>query len=225
MKHRKKYQAVAKALPSKKVGVEEALKFIQDKSFEKFDPTIELHVRLGIDPKQSDQIVRGSVALPAGTGKNVKVTAIVSDAKQKEAKEAGADKVAGLDLIEQIKKGKIDFDVLIATPDMMPKLWQVAKILGPKGLMPNPKTETVGADVGKMIKAVKSGKANFKNDEYGIVHLAVGKKSFKLEDLVKNVESALEALKNAKPESIKGTFFKTVSISSSMSPSLRLNVK
>jgi len=225
MSHSKRYNAVAAAAPKDKVAVAEAVIFFKEKSTEKFDASIELHVRLGIDPKQSDQTVRGSVALPAGTGKTLKVAAVVSSNKEKEAKEAGADMVGGDDIIEQIKQNKLGFDVLVASPDMMPKLGKVAKVLGPRGLMPNPKTETVGPDVGRLIKAIKAGKANFKNDEYGIVHMGVGKKSFTQEDLVKNIETAFEAIKAAKPESLKGNFIKSVTLSSTMGPGLALSIK
>jgi large subunit ribosomal protein L1 len=207
------------------VPIKEAVEFLKEKSNEKFDSTIELHVRLGIDAKQSDQTVRGSAALPAGSGKKVKVAAIVSDKFSATAKEAGADVVAGDDLIEKIKTGKLDFDVLVASPDMMPKLGKVAKVLGPRGLMPNPKTETVGPDVAKLVKAIKAGKANFKNDEYGIVHIPVGKKSFSVEDLQKNIEIALEAVRTAKPEGVKGSYFRSVTLASTMGPGIKLAVK
>ncbi|MFO0705124.1 MAG: 50S ribosomal protein L1 [Candidatus Andersenbacteria bacterium] len=224
MPHSKRYKALVTQAPKEKVSISEALTFIKEKSTEKFDATVELHVRLGIDPKQSDQTVRGSVALPAGTGKTMRVAAVVSSNKEKEAKEAGADLI-GESIIDQIKANKMDFDVLVATPDMMSKLGRVAKVLGPRGLMPNPKTETVGPDVARMIKSIKAGKANFKNDEYGIVHMGVGKKSFKLEDLVKNVETAFEAIKAAKPESVKGNYLKSVSLSSTMGPGLAIAAK
>ncbi|MDP2587603.1 MAG: 50S ribosomal protein L1 [bacterium] len=225
MSHGKRYTALAQAAPKEMVSVAEALTFIKEQSNEKFDATVELHVRLGIDPKQSDQSVRGSVALPAGTGKTLRVAAVVSGNKEKEAKEAGADLVGGDDIIEQIKQNKMDFDVLIATPDMMPLLGKVAKVLGPRGLMPNPKTETVGPDIGRMVKAIKAGKANYKNDIYGIVHMPVGKKSFSLEDLTKNVESALESIRAAKPESLKGSYIKSASLSSTMGPGLQISLK
>ncbi|MFH0830603.1 MAG: 50S ribosomal protein L1 [Parcubacteria group bacterium] len=221
----KRFTALVQQAPKGKVGVEEALRFIKEKSNEKFDATVELHVRLGIDPKQSDQTVRGSVALPAGSGKKLRVAAVISSNKEKDVKQAGADLVGGDEIIDQIKANKLDFDVLVASPDMMPKLGKVAKILGPRGLMPNPKTETVGPDVSRLIKAIKAGKANFKNDEYGIVHLPVGKKSFKLEDLTKNVEAALEAIKAAKPESLKGSYLISVTLASSMGPGIALAVK
>jgi large subunit ribosomal protein L1 len=225
MAHSKRFTALEATAPKTPVSIDEAITFIKEKSNEKFDPTVELHVRLGIDPKQSDQTVRGSAALPAGSGKNVKVAAIVSDRNEKAAKDAGADVVAGESLIDTIKAGKMDFDVLVASPDMMPKLGRVAKILGPRGLMPNPKTETVGPDVGRLIKAIKSGKANFKNDEFGIVHLPVGKKSFKAEDIKKNLEAAIDAIRAAKPEGLKGAFIRSVSISSTMGPGITLSVK
>jgi large subunit ribosomal protein L1 len=224
MSHSKRFNELVKQAPTGKASIADALKFLKEKSNEKFDSTIELHVRLGIDPKQSDQTVRGSAALPAGSGKSQKVAAIVSEKHQAAAKAAGADIVAGEDLVEKIKDGKMDFDVLVASPDMMPKLGRVAKVLGPRGLMPNPKTETVGPDVGKLIKAIKAGKANFKNDEYGIVHLPVGKRSFSLEDLKKNVDTALDAIKAVKPDGTKGVYLKSVTLSATMSPGVRVSV-
>lgn len=226
MSHSKRYTALAKSAPTMKVALDEALAFVKEKSDEKFDSTVELHVRLGIDPKLSDQTVRGSAALPAGTGKTLKVAAIVSDKFSAAAKAAGADIVAGDDLVEKIRtSSKLDFDVLVASPDMMPKLGKVAKILGPRGLMPNPKTETVGPDVAKMIKAIKAGKANFKNDEYGIVHMPVGKKSFKIEDLKKNIETALDAIRGVKPDGVKGGYFKSVTLATTMGPGIKLAIK
>jgi large subunit ribosomal protein L1 len=214
----KRFKALVEAAPKERVSVADALKFIKESAAPKFDESVELHVRLGIDAKQSDQTVRGSVALPAGSGKKLRIAAVVSEAKEKDAKAAGADRVGSTDIVAEIKAGKLDFDVLVATPDMMPKLAAVAKVLGPRGLMPNPKTETVGPDVAKLIAAIKAGKANFKNDEYGIVHLPVGKKSFALEDLIKNVEAALEAIKSVKPKGVKGQYVKSASLSSTMGP-------
>ncbi len=226
MAHGKKYQELLKKVPGERLTSEQAVDFIQENSIEKFDPSLELHVKLGIDPKKSDQAVRGSVSLPAGTGKEVKVAAVVADETEaKAAKSAGAELVGGDEIIEQIKKGKINFDILVATPKMMPKLGAVAKILGPKGLMPNPKTGSVGPDLEKMIKPIKAGRANFKNDDGGIVHLMIGKKSFKAEDLVKNITAAFEAIKALKPTTLKGTYIKKVSLSSSMGPGLTLSIK
>lgn len=226
MTHSKRYQELLKKVPEQALSIEQAVEFIKKNALEKFDPTLELHVRLGIDAKQSDQTVRGAVSLPAGTGKSIRIAAVAADdADLKAAREAGADLVGSQEIIDQIKKGKLDFDVLVATPDMMPRLGKVAKILGPKGLMPNPKTGTVGPDMANMIRPIKQGKANFKNDESGIVHLAVGKKSFKAEDLEKNIQAALEAVRALKPANLKGTYIKNVTLSSSMGPGLRLAVK
>ena len=217
----KRYRKINQSLPKGPLKIGEALKFIKEQSketVEKFDATIELHVSLGIDAKQSDQTVRGSVAMPKGTGKKVRVWAVVGEAKEKDAKEAGADRVGSADIIADIKAGKLAFDVLVATPDQMPKLAAVAKVLGPRGLMPSPKTETIGPDAGKLIKAIKAGRANFKNDEYGIVHMPVGKRSFALEDLAKNVEFAMDAIKSAKPKAVKGAYLRSVHLASTMGP-------
>lgn len=189
----------------------------------KFDASVELHVRVGIDTKKSDQTVRGSVVLPHGTGKTRTVIAFVGPNHEADAKAAGADIIGTDEMIEEIKKtGKVHFDVAIATPDMMKKLAPIARVLGQKGLMPNPKTETVGTDVTGMVSSMKKGKVNFKNDDTANIHMAVGKMSFTAEQLTENIKSALVAVKKAKPSSSKGTFMQAAYISSSMGPSLRI---
>lgn len=204
-------------------GIEEAIALVKQTSNVKFDASVEMHVRLGIDPKKSDQQIRATVSLPHGTGKTKKVAAFVGPNDEKVAKDAGADVVCGEEEIAQIKNtGKVDFDVAVATPDMMPKLAVAAKVLGPKGLMPNPKTDTVGPDVAKMIDELKKGKAAFKNDDGAIVHLVVGKVSFEDTKLRENIDTFLEILKKAKPASSKGTFMKSAYLTSSMGPSVKL---
>lgn len=191
----------------------------------KFDGSVELHIRLGIDPKKSDQSVRGSVQLPHGTGKTKRVIAFVGSNHEAEAKAAGADIIGNAEVIQQIKTtGKIDFDVAIATPDMMKQLAPVARILGQKGLMPNPKTETVGPDVSKMILALKTGKVNFKNDATCNIHLAIGRISFTPEQLEANTKAAIEAIRKAKPASSKGTYLRSITLASTMGPGIPLSV-
>ena len=182
----------------------------------KFDETVDVAVQLGIDPKKSDQAVRGAVVLPAGTGKTVKVAVVASGAAADAATAAGADKVGFDELIENIKQGVMDFDVLIATPEAMRKLAAVGKILGPRGLMPNPKTGTVAADPAAAVKNAKAGQVRYRADKSGIVHAAVGKVSFAPEDLKKNIESLLDSLKRAKPASSKGIYLRQLAVSSTM---------
>lgn len=191
----------------------------------KFDASVEVHAKLGIDPKKGDQIVRASVVLPHGTGKKVKVAAFVTEDKVKVAKEAGADLVGAETLIEEIKKtNKTDFDVAVTTPDMMPKLAVIAKILGQKGLMPNPKTGTIGPDLKKMITELKQGKVSYKNDDTSNIHLSIGKVSFEEKKLVENFQIFFDSLKKAKPQSIKGTYIKSLYLTSSMGPSIKLSI-
>ncbi|MCL1972455.1 MAG: 50S ribosomal protein L1 [Endomicrobia bacterium] len=200
--------------------ISEAAELVKQTAKAKFDESVEIHIRLGIDPKQSDQIVRGTITLPHGIGKTRKVAVITKGEKQKEAKDAGADMVGGDDLIEDISKGNLDFDILVATPDIMKDLSKVAKILGPKGLMPNPKSGTVTFEVGTAVKELKKGRVEYKNDAYGIIHCSVGKVSFDKEKLVDNIKALFEAVSKAKPSSSKGQYIKSVSISSTMGPGI-----
>jgi large subunit ribosomal protein L1 len=223
-KRGKKYAEAAKLIDGNKVyGIDEAVELVKKTSTTKFDATVEIHARLGIDPKKSEQSVRGTVSLPNGSGKSKKVAAFVSGEKEKDAKEAGADIVGGEELIEEIAKtSKIDFEVAVATPDMMPKLAKVAKILGPKGLMPSPKTDTVGPNVAKMVSELKKGKIAFKNDDAGIVHTLIGKASFDAPKLKENYEALMEAIRKAKPATSKGTYVQSAYLTASMGPSIRV---
>lgn len=219
----KKYKAASALVdPKKTYPAEEAMELVKKTSTAKFDATVEIHLRLGIDPKKSDQQIRGTVSLPYGSGKTRKVIAFVSADKEKEAKEAGADVIGTQETIDEIAKtGKFDFDIAVATPDMMPKMAKVAKVLGPKGLMPNPKSETVGTNVTKMVSELKKGKLAFKNDDYGIVHTILGKVSFDAKQLAENYEALLEAIRKAKPSSSKGVYLKNVTVASTMGPAIR----
>ncbi|TAL18989.1 50S ribosomal protein L1 [Patescibacteria group bacterium] len=223
MPHSQRFQELKKLIdPKKAYPLAEAVELVKKTSAAKFDATVELHCKLGINPTKGEEQVRGTVSLPHGTGKTKKVAAFVGGEKVKDAREAGADLVGGEDLIAEIAKTeKIDFDVAVAAPEMMPKLAKLAKILGPRGLMPNPKTETVGPNVKKMVEELKKGKIAFKNDATGNLHLAIGKVSFAAEKLAANAAAALEAIKKAKPASSKGDYFQNITLTSSMGPGVK----
>lgn len=215
----------AKVDKSKAYSLDEAIALVKETSTVKFDASVELHAKLGIDPKKSDQQIRATVVLPNGTGKSKRIAAFVGPNDEKAAKEAGADLVLGEEEIKTIKDtGKIDFDIAVATPEMMPKLAVAARVLGPKGLMPNPKTDTVDKDVAKMVSALKKGKAAFKNDDQGNIHQLVGKVSFEAGKLKENIETFVDALKKAKPSGAKGTYIKALYLTSSMGPSVKVTV-
>lgn len=198
--------------------VEDAVKIVKKNAVAKFDETIELHLRLGLDTRQADQQLRTTILLPNGTGKKVRVAVIAKGDQVNDAKEAGADIVGGLELMEEIKTGKIDFDVLVATPDVMKDLSKVAKILGPKGLMPNPKSGTVTFEVGRAVKEIKAGRVEFKADAYGIVHVPVGKASFTEVQIAENAKTIIDEVIRLKPSSAKGVYMRSISMSSTMGP-------
>jgi large subunit ribosomal protein L1 len=203
---------------------DEAVKLIKETSGVKFNASVEVHARLGIDPKKGDQQIRSTVVLPHGTGKTKKIAAFVAPEKEKEAKDAGADFVYGEEEIKKIKDtGKIEFEIAVTTPDMMPKLAAVAKVLGPKGLMPNPKTETVGPHIKKMIEELKKGKVTFKNDDTANIHQIIGKASFSEAQLKENLTIFIEALKKAKPSSAKGTYIKNLVVCTTMGPAIKIS--
>ena len=214
-------EAVSKIEKDKTYTAEEAIKLVKETSQVKFDASVEVHAKLGIDPKKGEQIVRGSVTLPHGTGKKVKIAAFVPEDRVKEAKEAGADLAGGEDLINDIKKtSKTNFDIAVTIPEMMKQLAVIARVLGQKGLMPNPKTGTISPDLKKMIGELKKGKISFKNDSTSNVHLIVGKVSFDEAKLLENFTTFMDSLKKSKPQTLKGTFIKSLHLSSSMGPSV-----
>ena len=205
-------------------GLDEAVKLIKDGAGAKFDETVEISMNLGIDPRHADQTVRGVVTLPNGTGKSVRVAVFAKEAKAEEATKAGADVVGTDDLAGRIQAGEIDFDRCIATPDMMPVVGKLGKILGPRGLMPNPKLGTVTNDVAEAVQAAKGGQVEFRAEKAGIVHAGVGKASFSETALAENIKAFARAISNAKPSGAKGTYIKRVSVSSTMGPGVKLDV-
>ncbi len=217
----KKYNsALALIVPDKEYTLEEACELIKKTSTTKFDASVDVDVRLGVDPRHADQMVRGTVSLPHGTGKTVRVLALVNPSKQDEAREAGADHVGLDDYMEKIEGGWTDIDVIVATPDVMGKLGKLGKVLGPRGLMPNPKSGTVTMDVATAIKDVKAGKIDFRVDKYGILHSGVAKASFSAEAIRDNVNAFLQTVVKLKPSSAKGTYVKSVYLSTTMGPSI-----
>ena len=208
---------------TKLYSIEEGVDLLKQTASAKFDETVELHVRLGINPRQSTQNVRGFVLLPHGTGKTKKVCVITKGEKLKEAEQSGADFWGSEELIDKIKNGWFEFDVLVATPDVMKDLSKLGKILGPKGLMPNPKTGTLTQDIINTVKELKKGRIEFRNDDYGIIHCAVGKVSFDKEKIMENIKAVIDALIKAKPPQAKGQYIRSISIATTMGPGIKIN--
>lgn len=219
----KKYQAARQQVPARPHSIEEAVPLIQQVKYTKFDETVELSVRLGVDPKHSDQMVRGTVVLPHGLGKSKRVLVIAGADKQREAREAGADETGGEELVDRIMGGWTDFDAVVATPDMMRAVGKLGKVLGPRGLMPNPKTGTVTVDVTKAVQEIKAGKVEFRVDKAGVVHAPIGKISFAAERLVANAHALMETIVKAKPSAAKGKYLKSVTMSSTMGPGVAID--
>src|ERR1700726_822289 len=221
----KQYEAASKQVEARPYPLEEAIPLIQKIKFAKFDETIEVHMRLGVDPKHADQMVRGTVVMPNGLGRHKTVLVIAGGDKQREAMEAGADLVGGEDMVNKIQSESwTDFDAVVATPDMMRSVGKLGKILGPRGLMPNPKTGTVTVDVAKAVKEVKAGKVEFRVDKTGIIHAPVGKISFAADKLVENAASLINAVLKAKPAAAKGKYVRNATLCSTMSPGISVDV-
>ena len=219
----RKYQAARQLVPNRPHTIEEAVPLIQKVKYSKFDETVEMSVRLGVDPKHSDQMVRGTVVLPHGLGRSKRVLVIANPEKQREARESGADETGGEELVERITGGWMDFDAVVATPDMMRAVGRLGKVLGPRGLMPNPKTGTVTLDVAKAVQEIKAGKVEFRVDKAGVVHAPVGKVSFAAERLVENAHALMESIVKAKPSAAKGTYLRSVTMSSTMGPGVDID--
>jgi len=224
-KQGKKFQAASKQVESRPYVLSEAVPLVQKIKFAKFDETVELHLRLGVDPKHADQMVRGTVVLPNGLGKKKTVLVIASGDKLKEAEAAGADFIGGEDMVAKIQnEGWTDFDAVISTPDMMRSVGKLGKVLGPRGLMPNPKTGTVTTDIANAVREVKAGKVEFRVDKTGVIHVGVGKVSFETPKLLENASSLIQAVIKAKPAAAKGKYVKSVTICSTMGPGVHLDV-
>jgi large subunit ribosomal protein L1 len=221
-KHGKKFRAAAAKVERKPLPVAGAVQAVKEAAFAKFDETVELAMRLGVDPKHADQMVRGTVVLPHGTGKTLRILVFASGEKIREAEEAGADHVGGDELAKKIEGGWLDFDAVVATPDMMKVVGRLGRVLGPRGLMPNPKTGTVTFEVGRAIAELKAGKVEFRVDKTGIVHAPLGKVSFTADQLRENAEALIHAVLRAKPAAAKGKYVKSASISSTMGPGVRI---
>lgn len=222
----KRYKQLLEKIDAQKAyTIEEATQIVPTLKSAKFDETVEIAMNLNVDPRHADQMVRGAIVLPAGTGKTVRVAVFAKAAKADEAKAAGADLVGGDDLVDDIKAGKIDFDVVIATPDMMGVIGKIGRILGPKGLMPNPKTGTVTMDVAKAVGNVKGGQVSFRVDKKGNIHAGIGKASFTPEQIKSNVEAFVSAINRHKPASAKGRYIKNAALSLTMSPAINMDVK
>jgi large subunit ribosomal protein L1 len=222
-KRGKKFTAAEAQVGSKPYTIEEAIPLAQKVKYVKFDETVEMAMRLGVDPKHADQMVRGTVVLPHGLGKSKRVLAIAGADKQKEAADAGADHVGGDEVVEKILGGWLEFDAVVATPDMMRAVGRLGKVLGPRGLMPNPKTGTVTPNVAQAIKEIKAGKVEFRVDKTGIVHAPVGKLSFPTGNLVENAQALVESVVKAKPAAAKGKYLKSITVSSTMGPGISID--
>jgi large subunit ribosomal protein L1 len=221
----KKYRAaLAKVDRSRRYLLEDSLHLAKETAHAKFDETVEMAIRLGVDPRQADQNIRGTVTLPHGMGKQVRVLAFAKGEKEKEALDAGADFAGSDELIKKISEGWLDFDKAVATPDMMGAVGRIGKILGPRGLMPNPKTGTVAMDIGKAVKEIKAGKLEFRVDKAGIVHVPVGKASFGAEQLIDNAKAVLTSILRAKPASAKGNYVKGVTVTTTMGPGIKIDL-
>ena len=216
----KNYTKAAAAREIKAYSLTEAIPLLQKIAFAKFNETVEISMKLGVDPKHADQMVRGTVVLPNGLGKSKKVIVIASGDKVKEARDAGADEVGGEEIVEKIAGGWLDFDAVVATPDLMRSVGKLGKVLGPRGLMPNPKTGTVTFDVGKAVREIKAGKVEFRVDKTGIIHAPCGKIQFEEKNLFENAKALIDAVLRAKPASSKGKYVRSISISSTMSPGI-----
>jgi len=222
-RHGRKFTAAAAQVEERPYTLAEAVPLVQQVKFAKFDETVELALRLGVDPRHADQMVRGTVVLPHGLGKSKRVLVIAGADKQQEATDAGADTVAGDEIVDKIMGGWMDFDAVVATPDMMRAVGRLGKVLGPRGLMPNPKTGTVTPNVGQAVSEIKAGKVEFRVDKTGIIHAPVGKMSFATQSLIENAQALVDSVMKAKPSAAKGKYLKSITLSSTMGPGVAID--
>src|ERR671935_3059675 len=224
-KHGKKYRAAAQKVdPLKLYAPDEGIKLVKDSAYAKFDESVELHIRTGLDPKHADQQVRGSAVLPAGTGRTQRVVAFAQGDKAREAEAAGADIVGADDLVQRIQAGWTDFDVAVATPDMMGMVGRLGRVLGPRGLMPNPRTGTVAMEIGRVIREVRAGRVEFRVDKTGVIHGPIGKLSFNDEQILENLGAFVDAIVRAKPTAMKGQYLRSITLAGTMSPGIKLDL-
>ncbi len=224
--HGKKYRAAAEKIDDTRTyAPQEGVRLVKENAFAKFDESVELHIRTGVDPRHADQVVRGSVALPAGTGKTLRVVAFAQGDKARDAEAAGADVVGADDLVQRIQGGWIDFDVAVATPDMMGMVGRLGKVLGPRGLMPNPRSGTVTPDIDRAIKEIKSGRVEFRVDKTGVIHVAIGKVSFAEDNILQNLSALVDAVVRAKPSGAKGQYIRSITVASTMGPGVKLDLQ
>jgi large subunit ribosomal protein L1 len=219
----KQFKLAKEKVPEALLKLEDAIPLVQQVKFAKFDETVEMALRLGVDPKHADQMVRGTVVLPHGLGRSKRVLAIAVGEKQKEAEDCGADIVGGEEIVEKIQSGWIDFEAVVATPDMMRSVGKLGKVLGPRGLMPNPKTGTVTVEIGKAVKEIKAGKVEFRVDKTGIIHAPIGKVSFPKQNLIDNAQAIVSSVMKAKPAAAKGKYLRSLTVSSTMGPGVKVD--
>lgn len=219
----KQFKMAKEQVPETLLKLEDAIPLVQQVKFAKFDETVEMALRLGVNPKHADQMVRGTVVLPHGLGRSKRVLAIAVGEKQKEAEESGADIVGGEEIVEKIQAGWIDFEAVVATPDMMRSVGKLGKVLGPRGLMPNPKTGTVTVEIGKAVKEIKAGKVEFRVDKTGIIHAPIGKVSFPKQNLIDNAQAIVSSVMKAKPAAVKGKYLRSLTVSSTMGPGVKVD--
>ena len=219
----KQFKMAKEKVPETLLKLEDAIPLVQQVKFAKFDETVEMALRLGVNPKHADQMVRGTVVLPHGLGRSKRVLAIAVGEKQKEAEESGADIVGGEEIVEKIQAGWIDFEAVVATPDMMRSVGKLGKVLGPRGLMPNPKTGTVTVEIGKAVKEIKAGKVEFRVDKTGIIHAPIGKVSFPKQNLIDNAQAIVSSVMKAKPAASKGKYLRSLTVSSTMGPGVKVD--
>jgi large subunit ribosomal protein L1 len=222
----KKFKAALERIDREQVyQPQEAVALLKELAYAKFDETVELHIRTGVDPRHADQVIRGSATLPAGTGKTRRVVAFAQGEKIREAEEAGADEAGGEELVQRVQQGWLDFDVAVATPDMMGLVGRLGRVLGPRGLMPNPRTGTVTPEIGRVIREMKGGRIDFRVDKTAVIHMPIGRVSFEVDQLMQNLGAAIDAIVRAKPSAAKGQYIRSITVTTTMGPGIKLDIQ